>query len=82
MIRIWLIAATVLATVSLAFAQHFAPMVPQSAPLVDPGYGPMTPGALGPMIPPVTGNYVPPPPCSNKLDFTQACNSQYAGAIL
>jgi hypothetical protein len=24
----------------------------------------------------------PPPTCSNSLDFTQACNSQYAGAIL
>ena len=23
-----------------------------------------------------------PPVCSNSLDFTQACNSQYAGAIL
>jgi hypothetical protein len=23
-----------------------------------------------------------PPSCSNSLDFTQACNSQYIGAIL
>jgi hypothetical protein len=29
----------------------------------------------GPLPPPITG-------CTNKLDFTQACNSQYAGAIL
>ena len=37
------------------------------------GYGP---------VPLVTGP--PPPPCTNKLDFSVACNSQYAalGGIL
>jgi len=24
----------------------------------------------------------PPPTCSNSLDFTKSCNSQYAGVIL
>ena len=39
--------------------------------------------AIGPMIPGNVGAGPPPPPtCSNTLDFTQACNSQYFGAIL
>ena len=32
-------------------------------------------GAIG------QGSYIP-PACSNSLDFTQSCNSQYIGAIL
>lgn len=28
------------------------------------------------------GGGAPPASCSNSLDFTKACNSQYAGAIL
>ena len=31
---------------------------------------------------PLTYTFSPPAACSNKLDFTQACNSQYIGAIL
>ena len=27
------------------------------------------------------GGVVPPPTCSNELDFTQACNSQYVGVF-
>jgi hypothetical protein len=33
--------------------------------------------ATTPTLPAATSNGTPPPTCSNKLDFTQVCNSQY-----
>lgn len=61
-----------------------APMIPFGGGVgggdMVPGYGPLVPGN-GLMVPNTfTGGSFPPPPvCSNKLDFTQACNSQYVG---
>lgn len=44
--------------------------------------GPMIPGGGGPMVPPgASGGTPPPPTCSNAMDFSQACNSQYIGAL-
>ena len=48
-----------------------APIGPSSIIPIGPSTG--SGGGSGP---------APPPTCSNSLDFTQACNSQYAGAIL
>ncbi len=28
-----------------------------------------------------TPNSIPPPPCSNSLDFSDSCNSQYIGLL-
>lgn len=55
---------------SLLTLASATPMVPYST----------APRITGPMVPNVAGGSFPPPPtCSDKLDFTQACNSQYVG---
>lgn len=66
-----------LAGVALAFAPM--PMVPYGAETIPEGPG--VPNALLPMVPNAAGggSFPPPPICSNKLDFSQACNSQYVG---
>ena len=48
------------------------------------GSAPIGPSSIVPIGPSTGsgGGSGPPPTCSNSLDFTQACNSQYAGAIL
>ena len=60
--------------VIVALARGPMPMIP----FTQPG-GSMT-GPGGPMIPGNVGGGGP-PACSNSLDFTQACNSQYIGAF-
>ena len=53
--------------------------IPGAGPQIGPTGGPQVPGS-GPMIPPTGGGgYVPPvpPTCSNSLDFSDPCNSQY-----
>lgn len=79
MIRIVIIAVLVIASIAAADAQISTlnmPMVPYANPT-----GPMMNGGLGgPMIPGNTGGAAPPPPtCSNSLDFSDGCNSQYLG---
>jgi hypothetical protein len=79
MIRFLLIVAACFVLIVLGMIVALArqmPMIPYptaGAPMVGIG---------GPMVPGTTGGTFPPPSCSNKLDFTQACNSQYIGAIL
>jgi hypothetical protein len=53
-----------------------------NAPMVPGGFGPMS-RAGGPGVPLLgtPGTTPPPPTCSNKMDFSQACNSQYIGAF-
>lgn len=63
--------------VGAAYAQsNGAPMVPSSGIC-----GPMVPGsnACGPMVPitPASSSVS----CSNSLDFSQACNSQYINVV-
>ena len=62
---------------TLLVAQN-APMTPNSS------RGLMAPSATfaGPMTPANAGSGAGPGGCSNSLDFSQACNSQYLGAIL
>jgi len=74
MIRI-VIAAIIIALATAALARQM-PMIPYSQPsgsMLGLG-GPMIPGNIG-------GGSPPPPTCSNKLDFTQACNSQYVSLL-
>ena len=60
-----------------AAAALASPMIPTSQPP-----GPMMPALGGPIIPGfVSGGAPPPPTCSNALDFTKACNSQYVGVF-
>jgi hypothetical protein len=44
---------------------------------------PLVPNSAAPMVPIFgTGGSTPPPPtCSNEMDFSQACNSMYIGAL-
>ena len=78
MIRALIIIVGIIALAAVAAVA--SPMVPFSS---SSGIGPNLPNSMSPMIPNATGNGFPPPPvCSNELDFTQACNSQYIGAIL
>jgi hypothetical protein len=80
MIRLLLIVAAVSVIIVFGVIVALArvmPMIPYptaGAPMVGLG-GPMVPGTTG-------GVFPPPPACSNSLDFTQSCNSQYIGAIL
>jgi len=76
--RVWMIVLILFAVAGSLSASADAPMVPYGgAP--TPG-GPMVPGTWLPMVPgPVSGG--PVNPCSNKLDFSQACNSQYVAAV-
>ena len=80
MIRLLLIVAAVSVIIVFGVIVALArvmPMIPYptaGAPMVGLG-GPMVPGTTG-------GTFPPPPTCSDVLDFTQACNSQYIGAIL
>ena len=59
-----------------AAAALASPMIPTSQPP-----GPMMPALGGPMIPGFASGGAPPPTCSNALDFTKACNSQYVGVF-
>lgn len=55
--------------VALAVAAALALAAPAAAQMTMTGVGG------------TTGGSGPPPTCSNKLDFTAACNSQYAGVF-
>ena len=71
-----LLGVVALLTPTLLVAQN-APMTPGASDgLMAPGH------VVGPMTPNKAGSGGPGPSCSNSLDFSQACNSQYLGAIL
>jgi hypothetical protein len=75
-----ILAATIIALLAIigtASAVGPLPMVPYGAETI-PG-GASVPNALLMGVPNAAGggNFPPPPTCSNQLDFSQACNSQY-----
>jgi len=74
-----IVALSIAVGIAAAFAQlgQPMPMIPYSQPagsMLNLG-GPMIPGNAG------GGSGPPPVTCSNSLDFTKACNSQYIGVI-
>ena len=71
-----LVAIAVALALSAAWAQTY-PMGPYKLP-----FGPMQPGGVGgPMIPGNVAGSAPPVSCSNSLDLSKACNSQYIGTL-
>lgn len=71
----WILIAVVLLGFAAIAAAQQMPIVPYAQPP-----GAMLPGFGGPMVPPSGGGTFPPPPtCSNSLDFSDPCNSQYSG---
>lgn len=73
-----LIAIALTAAASAQIPNSNYPMVPYANPA-----GPSVSGGLtGPMIPGNIGGEAPPPPtCSNSLDFSDGCNSQYLSVM-
>lgn len=75
--------SAVLVIATFAGVSHAGnPMVPFPVGPVGTGViAPMLPNESGAMVPNVPGSSAPPVTCSNALDFTDGCNSQYLGMM-
>lgn len=80
--RIVLLAVAVTIATFAGVSHAQSPMIPQTIGPQGPHSAvPMIPNAGSAMIPNGPGAVVPPPTCSNSLDFTDGCNSQYLGMM-